>query len=63
MASIAQYVIIERDSVGVTSCLRGQGDGWITHALVDGDVLALPAIGVSLSLSESYQDVAFALGE
>jgi Uma2 family endonuclease len=59
--SILRYVIIEQDSVAATMFER-RGRDWIATALTDGDMLALPEIGVDLAMAEVYTDLAMNSG-
>jgi Uma2 family endonuclease len=54
--SIQQYVILEQDSIAATVFAR-EGGLWTGRALTDGDILALPEIGIELSLADIYADV------
>jgi Uma2 family endonuclease len=55
--SIRRYVILEQDSIAAMAFER-QGDNWIVRTLIDGDTLAMPEIGVDLTLADIYADVA-----
>lgn len=54
--SIQRYVILEQDSIGATVHVR-EGGRWTATALVEGDKLAMPEIGIELTLAEIYRDV------
>lgn len=56
--SIRRYVILEQDSIAATVFSR-LGTEWTARALTDGDVLAMPEIGIELRLSEIYVDAEF----
>jgi Uma2 family endonuclease len=61
-ASIQRYVILEQDSIAATVFSR-MGIDWIARALMEGDVLQMPEVGIELALSEIYADVEFGPGE
>jgi Uma2 family endonuclease len=54
--SIQRYVILEPDAIGATVFSRS-GDVWTAKPLTEGDVLAMPEIGIELPLAEIYADV------
>lgn len=54
--SIQRYVILEQDSIGATVYVR-EGGRWVAYALVNGDTLAMPEIGIEVMLAEIYRDV------
>ncbi|MGB8841087.1 MAG: Uma2 family endonuclease [Aliidongia sp.] len=54
--SIQRYVILEQDSIAATVFAR-EGGLWTARALTDGDVLAMPEIGIDLPLAAIYGDV------
>jgi Uma2 family endonuclease len=54
--SIRRYVILEQDSIGAMVFTR-HGFDWHCEALIAGETLALPEIGVSLLLDDIYADV------
>ena len=54
--SILRYVILEQDSIGASVFARHDGD-WFARALMEGDVLELPEIGVTLKLADIYADI------
>jgi Uma2 family endonuclease len=54
--SILRYVILEQDSIAATVYAR-DGALWTGRALIGGDVLVLPEIGIELALAEIYADV------
>jgi len=56
--SIRRYVILEQESIAATVFSR-VGAEWTARALTDGDVLAMPEIGIELRLTEIYVDVEF----
>jgi Uma2 family endonuclease len=56
--TILCYVIVERTSIGVTVLSRADGaQPWTAAALADGDVLAIPEVGVEIPVAEFYGDV------
>jgi Uma2 family endonuclease len=55
-ASIQRYVILEQDSIAATVFAR-RGEDWIATAHTAEDRLAMPEIGIELSLAEIYADV------
>jgi Uma2 family endonuclease len=54
--SIQRYVILEQDSIAATVFAR-EGGLWTARALTDGDILAMPEIGIELPLAAIYGDV------
>jgi len=56
VSSIRRYVILEHTSVGlvVHSRLNGE-DAWTATAPTDGDVLAMPEIGIEIPVAEFYE--------
>jgi Uma2 family endonuclease len=54
--SIQRYVILEQDSIAATVFAR-EGGLWTARALTDGDILAMPEIGIELPLAAIYSDV------
>ena len=53
--SILRYVILEYASAGMTVHARiGGSDPWTATALVGGDVLSMPEIGVDVPVAEFY---------
>jgi Uma2 family endonuclease len=57
--SVRRYVMLEQDRIGATVFAR-DGDDWTGHVLADGDVLAMPEIGIEIPLAELYADLDFA---
>jgi Uma2 family endonuclease len=57
--SVQRYVMLEQDRIGATVFAR-DGDDWTGHVLADGDVLAMPEIGIEVPLAELYTDLDFA---
>ena len=56
--SIRRYVIVESDAVGLTVLFRESGDlPWTAATLAQGDVLALPEVGISVPVDEIYEDI------
>jgi Uma2 family endonuclease len=54
--SIRHYVILEQDGVAATVFARA-GGVWTARAVTDGDILAMPEIGIDLPLAAIYADV------
>jgi Uma2 family endonuclease len=54
--SVRRYVIPEQASIAATVTTR-RGDVWDLHALVAGDLLDMPEIGVALPRADIYADV------
>jgi len=57
--SIQRYVMLEQDRQGATVFARA-GNDWVGHVVSGDVVLAMPEIGVELSLAELYEGVTFA---
>jgi Uma2 family endonuclease len=57
-ASVQRYVMLEQDSLGATVYTRSR-ESWTHDILIADSVLALPEIGVELSLAELYEGLAF----
>ncbi|MBS0640343.1 MAG: hypothetical protein JSS43_10750, partial [Proteobacteria bacterium] len=57
--SIRHYVMLMQDRPQATVFAR-VGDDWIGHILSADSVLAMPEIGIDVSLAEFYEGVAFA---
>lgn len=55
-SSVLHYVMLEQDRVAATVVSR-RGDDWLVRVLLDGDVLALPEIGIEMPLAELYAGV------
>jgi Uma2 family endonuclease len=56
--TILRYVIVERTSIGLTVLSRADGaQPWTAAALADGDVLAIPEVGVEIPVAEFYDNV------
>jgi Uma2 family endonuclease len=60
--SVRRYVILEQDSVAATVFAR-EGGVWTAEAMIDGDTLAMPEIGIEVALAEIYADVDLPLPE
>jgi Uma2 family endonuclease len=59
--SIRRYVIVERESIGLTVHHRqGPDEPWTTSTLAAGEVLALPEAGIDVPVDEFYNDVEIA---
>ena len=54
--SIQHYVMLEQTRVAATVVSR-RGDDWLIRVPLDGDVLAMPEIGVEIPLAELYAGV------
>ena len=54
--SIRRYVILEQNAVAATVLTRVEG-AWNTTVLTGDDLLAMPEIGVTLTLSDVYADI------
>jgi len=54
--SIQRYVILEQNSIGATVFAR-QDDRWIGFALIEGDTLQMPEIGIEVPMAEFYAGV------
>ncbi len=52
--SIERYVMLEQSSRGATVFSRA-GDDWVGHVLTGDDDLALPEVGITLSLAELHE--------
>ena len=57
--SIQRYVMLEQDRQGATVFARA-GNDWVGHVVSGDVVLAMPEIGVELSLAELYEGMTFA---
>lgn len=57
--SIRRYVLVEQDGIALTVHARTASEAWTTTALVDGDTLALPEIGVEIPVAALYDGVSF----
>ncbi len=58
VVSIRRYVIIEYNSVGLTTFARADGQAdWTATALTADDTLAMPEIGVEIPILEFYENV------
>jgi Uma2 family endonuclease len=51
--SIRRYVLLEQTYIGATVFER-QGNDWVGRTLGEGDLLALPEIGIEVPLAEFY---------
>ena len=56
--SIQRYVMLEQSCRGATVFSRA-GDDWVGHVLTADDDLALPEVGISLSIADLYEGVTF----
>ena len=57
--SIRRYVIVEQDSIGLTVFARQHDEPWTASVLTDGDVLALPEIGIEVPVAALYAGIPF----
>jgi Uma2 family endonuclease len=59
LPSLKHYVLVERDRAHIETFDRGADGAWSGVQILDGlaAVMELPAIGVSVPLSEIYRDV------
>lgn len=55
-ASVQRYVMLEQGAVGATMFER-TGAEWIGRILSEGDVIAMPEIGIAVPLAELYEGV------
>lgn len=55
-ASVRRYVMLEQGTVGATMFERA-GEEWIGRILSEGDVIAMPEIGIAVPLAELYEGV------
>ena len=53
---IEHHVVIEHASIAATVHARA-GIVWMTHAVVAGETIDLPAIGVSFSIADCYEGI------
>ena len=54
--SVQRYVILEQDSVAATVFARERGV-WTAEAMIDGDTLTMPEIGIEVALADIYADI------
>jgi Uma2 family endonuclease len=54
--SVKRYVLLEQDKIAATVFSR-DGDRWVGELLIGDRLLAMPEIGVSIPLTELYEDV------
>jgi Uma2 family endonuclease len=58
--SLRHYVIVETTGVGLSWLHRQHADEpWMAAALVGGDALVFPEIGIEIPVAEIYEDVDF----
>ena len=57
--SIRRYIIVEQDSIGLTVLARQHDEPWTASVLSDGDMLALPEIGIEVAVAELYAGISF----
>ena len=53
--TIKRYILIEQEEIAVTVHARTGAEPWSTTVHGDGDVLALPEIGVELPVADLYE--------
>ncbi|MBS0640240.1 MAG: Uma2 family endonuclease [Proteobacteria bacterium] len=56
--SVQRYVLLEQDRMAATVFSR-DGDRWVGELLVGDRLLEMPEIGISVPLTEIYEDVEF----
>ncbi len=56
--SVQRYVILEQSRPAVTVHARA-GENWLTDVLVTDGQLAMPEVGISISVAEIYEGVEF----
>jgi Uma2 family endonuclease len=54
--SVQRYVILEQDSIAATVFARARGV-WTAEAMIDGDTLTMPEIGIEIALADIYTDI------
>ncbi len=59
VASIRRYVLVEQTGVAITVHARRGDEPWVTTVLGEGDVLALPEIGIEIPVAAIYDEVTF----
>ena len=59
VSSIRRYIIVEQDSIGLTVFARQHDEPWTASVLTDGDVLALPEIGIEIPVAGLYAGIPF----
>lgn len=58
--SIRRYVIVEQSSIGLTVFYRAESEtAWNAKALIAGDALPMPEIGIELPVVELYEAIDF----
>jgi Uma2 family endonuclease len=62
LPSVRRYVMLEQERIGATVFARS-GDDWVGHILADGGVLAMPEIGIEISLAELYDGLDFSTSD
>ena len=58
--SIKRAVLVEQGGAAQTVHSRQQDEPWLTAALMAGNALALPEIGIEMPVAALYEDVEFA---
>lgn len=53
-ASIQRYIMVEQYSIGALVLAR-DGDRWLATAATEGDIVAMPEIGIEVPLTEFYR--------
>ncbi len=57
--SIKRTIIAEQTSIGVAVFSREADEPWSATALIEGDILPLPEIGIEIPVAELYESVDF----
>ena len=57
--TITRYVLVEQGGAALTVHARQHDEPWTTAALIAGDVLALPEIGIEIPVDALYDGVRF----
>lgn len=57
--TIKRYILVEQIGVALTVHSREREEAWVTTVLGEGDVLALPEIGIEIPVAAIYDEVTF----
>lgn len=57
--SIKRYILVEQTGVAITVHARRESEAWVTTVLGEGDILALPEIGIEIPVAAIYEDLMF----
>ena len=57
--TIKRHILIEQEEIAITVHARTGVEPWSTTVHGDGEVLALPEIGIELPIADLYESVAF----